>query len=72
MSYPFFAVIDNDTELIHAKLPTTISISATIEGYQQAGYNVRWTWVEECPKHEGNFDCPPFCPTCHGEQEITK
>lgn len=23
----------------------------------------------ECPKHEGNFDCNPFCSTCEGEQE---
>ena len=25
----------------------------------------------ECPKHEGNFDCTPFCEVCGGEQEIT-
>ncbi len=23
----------------------------------------------ECPKHEGAFDCTPFCDTCEGEQE---
>lgn len=23
----------------------------------------------ECPKHEGNFDCTPFCEVCGGEQE---
>jgi hypothetical protein len=23
----------------------------------------------ECPNHEGNFDCTPFCPLCEGEQE---
>lgn len=24
----------------------------------------------ECPNHEGNFDCTPFCKICEGEQEI--
>ena len=24
---------------------------------------------EECPNHEGNFDCTPFCPVCEGAQE---
>jgi hypothetical protein len=23
----------------------------------------------ECPNHEGNFDCTPFCNLCEGEQE---
>lgn len=23
----------------------------------------------ECPAHEGNFDCTPFCAICEGEQE---
>ena len=23
----------------------------------------------ECPKHEGAFDCTPFCNICEGEQE---
>ena len=23
----------------------------------------------ECPEHEGNFDCNPFCALCEGEQE---
>jgi hypothetical protein len=23
----------------------------------------------ECPNHEGNFDCTPFCNICEGEQE---
>ena len=22
----------------------------------------------ECPNHEGNFDCNPFCNVCEGEQ----
>lgn len=26
------------------------------------------SWVE-CPNHEGNFDCTPFCALCEGEQE---
>ena len=24
----------------------------------------------DCPKHEGAYDCTPFCPLCEGEQEI--
>jgi len=24
----------------------------------------------ECPNHEGDFDCTPFCPECEGEQEL--
>lgn len=23
-----------------------------------------------CPKHEGAFDCTPFCDICEGEQEF--
>lgn len=23
----------------------------------------------ECPKHEGSYDCTPFCDICEGEQE---
>ena len=26
--------------------------------------------VVECPNHEGNFDCTPFCRLCEGEQEV--
>jgi hypothetical protein len=25
--------------------------------------------MKECPRHEGNFDCTPFCNVCEGEQE---
>jgi hypothetical protein len=25
--------------------------------------------ILECPRHEGNFDCTPFCNICEGEQE---
>ena len=25
----------------------------------------------ECPRHEGNFDCTPFCSICEGEQEVS-
>ena len=24
-----------------------------------------------CPRHEGNFDCTPFCGICEGNQELT-
>lgn len=23
-----------------------------------------------CPRHEGGFDCTPFCDICEGEQEF--
>jgi hypothetical protein len=26
--------------------------------------------IIECPNHEGNFDCSPFCPLCEGNQEF--
>jgi len=26
--------------------------------------------MTECPKHEGAFDCTPFCEVCGGEQEV--
>lgn len=26
----------------------------------------------ECPNHEGNFDCTPFCAKCGGEQEYSE
>jgi hypothetical protein len=25
----------------------------------------------DCPKHEGSYDCSPFCEVCGGEQEIS-
>ena len=25
----------------------------------------------ECPRHNGNFDCNPFCNLCEGNQETT-
>lgn len=25
--------------------------------------------LEQCPRHEGAFDCTPFCQVCEGEQE---
>lgn len=25
--------------------------------------------IIECPKHEGSFDCTPFCDVCEGNQE---
>lgn len=24
--------------------------------------------IQECPRHEGSFDCSPFCEVCEGEQ----
>ena len=26
--------------------------------------------IIECPRHEGAFDCTPFCELCEGNQEI--
>lgn len=26
----------------------------------------------ECPRHEGSFDCSPFCDMCEGNQEFEK
>ena len=26
--------------------------------------------VKECPNHQGDFDCTPFCELCGGEQEL--
>lgn len=28
--------------------------------------------IVECPRHDGNFDCPPFCNLCGGNQELTE
>lgn len=25
----------------------------------------------QCPRHEGSFDCTPFCSICEGNQEVT-
>jgi hypothetical protein len=25
--------------------------------------------ILECPKHQGGWDCSPFCEICEGEQE---
>jgi hypothetical protein len=27
--------------------------------------------IVPCPKHEGAFDCTPFCEVCEGNQEVT-
>jgi hypothetical protein len=39
-----FVITDKDTGQELATLPLTIGIAETIEGYEQAGYNVSWTW----------------------------
>lgn len=28
-----------------------------------------WKDLVECPRHNGSFDCTPFCEVCEGEQE---
>lgn len=70
-----FAIYDRNTRNTLATLPLTIPIGATLEAFERAGYLVGWTWAEEqskmteCPRHEGAFDCPPFCGICGGSQE---
>ena len=41
-----FIVFDKTTGERLATLPLTIPIGSTIEAYQQAGYQVSWTWKE--------------------------
>lgn len=52
-----FAIIDKDTGNTLATLPLTIAIGATVEGYERAGMNVKWTWAE--------LQLP--CPGCNAE-----
>ena len=33
------------------------------------GSTILMGMTKECPNHEGNFDCTPFCHICEGEQE---
>jgi hypothetical protein len=40
-------------------------------GYQDATIRQEAD-ILECPNHEGNFDCTPFCRLCEGEQEYTQ
>lgn len=35
------------------------------------GHDCEPTKTVECPNHDGNFDCTPFCALCGGEQEYT-
>lgn len=42
-----FIVFDKTTGKPLATLPLTIPIGSTIEAYEQAGYEVTWTWKEE-------------------------
>jgi hypothetical protein len=72
MATTHFAIIDNGSNATLAKLPLTIPINPTVDGFEQAGYDVRWTWADEtieCPNHGGSFDCTPFCNLCQGNQE---
>ena len=42
-----FAIIDTDTEVQLAVLPLTLPIGSTVEGFERAGYSVKWTWTYE-------------------------
>lgn len=46
MSVSGFIVFDKTTGERLATLPLTIPIGSTIEGYEKAGHEVRWTWTE--------------------------
>ena len=39
--------------------------------YPSAIVNTMLDVSVECPRHEGNFDCTPFCGVCEGNQELT-
>ena len=43
----FFQVYERESGTVLAKLPLTIPIGATIEGYEKAGISVGWTWCNE-------------------------
>jgi hypothetical protein len=43
----FFEVFERENGTVLAKLPLTIPIGATIEGYEKAGISVGWTWSNE-------------------------
>ena len=65
MSISGFIVLDKTTGERLATLPLTIPIGSTIEGYEKAGYEVRWTWTESEINSlpidgGGNPDTPPL------------
>lgn len=39
---------------------------AVIEAKEKAGAHIE----TPCPKHDGGYDCTPFCSTCEGEQFV--
>jgi hypothetical protein len=45
--YSQFTIIEEGTDQVLATLPTTIPIGSTVEGFERAGYKVRWTWTKE-------------------------
>jgi hypothetical protein len=45
-----FTIYEKETGKSLAKLPLTIPIGATVEGFEKAGHNVGWTWTEETDK----------------------
>lgn len=42
-----FVIVDKETNQPLATLPLTIPIGSTIEGFERAGYSVKWTWASE-------------------------
>ena len=42
-----FVIVDKETNQPLATLPLTISIGATVEGFERAGYSVKWTWADD-------------------------
>lgn len=39
-----FIIIDKKTGQVLATLPTTIPIGSTVKAYEDAGYEVTWSW----------------------------
>ena len=43
--YTLFTISDSATLETLATLPLTLSISATIDAFEKAGYQVKWHWA---------------------------
>ena len=41
-----FVIYDKETGQKLATLPLTVPIGSTIEAYEKAGHNVKWSWTE--------------------------
>lgn len=41
-----FSIIEKDSGSVLATLPLTVPIGATMDAYEQAGFDVKWSWSE--------------------------